>query len=511
MSWLMHLLSRPALGLTRPTSSRRRVMQPPVPASGHARTALALTVACVVVFGGCRRQNQYQPPPPPTVTVSHPLQQDVTEYQEETGWTEAVERVEIRARVTGFLEQIRFEPGRLVEKGETLFIIEQRPFKASVAVAEASLAESKAQAALAETEFKRAEALLAKRAVSKQEYDEELAKKNVAEAQVLGAEAALEQAKIDLDYTDVKTPISGRVGQELVKLGNLVEGTNATHLTTVIQYDPIYAYFNISERALLEIMDKVPASERRKDDDPEPRPLFLKRANDEGFPFEGKVDFADLGVDQSTGTYLVRGLFPNSEQKIVPGLFVRVRIPIGVAKNALIVPERAVTGDQAGKFVLIVNSEEKVERRNVTLGIKAKGMVVISEGLRADDRVVVDGIQRARPGVKVKAVQAKPEEMPTLEQPTSTPVKPAEKPATKPVSKEKPAEAKTPKKASKPTPPAPKKAEPAKPKEKQKAAPAPKEQVTPKKDAKPPAPAKPKEQAPAQPKSDATTGKQANS
>ena len=222
-----------------------------------------------------------------------------------------------------------------------------------------------------------------------------------ADAAVKQSQALLKQAQIDLQYTKIVAPIKGRVGKTLVREGNLVgSGGEATMLTTIVDYDQIWANFNISERLLLELRDAVADDESGRVDN-EKIPVFLSRENDKGFPFEGHFDYADLAVDQSTGTFMIRGIFPNSQRRILPGLFVRVRIPVGTQENAILIPERAVTADQAGRYALVVNLENEVERRTVTTGIKVGELVVITEGLTAEDTVITDGLQRARPGAKV--------------------------------------------------------------------------------------------------------------
>lgn len=349
---------------------------------------------------GCSQPNAYQPPPLPTVTVARPVRKTVTNYLEETGTTEAVERVEIRARVKGFLNEVKFQPGTMVEQGASLYQIEPQLYQAKVDAAAAEVEAQQARLEKAKIERDRQERLKAEDpgATSEVALVSARAEYNGAEAGLKAARAALDEANIDLQYTNVTTPISGRVGKTLVKQGNLVGDGEATHLTTVIQYDPIYANFNISERDLLQLREKTPEKE---DADRAQVPLYLRRANDEGFPFEGRFDYADLTVDQSMGTFMIRGIFPNPEDGIFPGLFVRIRVPIGQQEDALLVPERAVGADQAGKYLLVVNDQNEVQRRDVTVGSKLADMVVINQGLEPDDQVIVDGLQRARAGSKV--------------------------------------------------------------------------------------------------------------
>jgi len=388
-----------------------RLISPPtslVAQRGGSLPPAAVAAVCLATLAGCREAGQYQPPPPPPVTVSRPLQQSVTNYLEETGTTEAVERVEIRARVTGFLEEVRFEPGEGVEEDEVLYLIEQRPFQAAVDAANAQLAAADVELNRAEIDYKREQELMARDATSEQSLLVAKTERDSAEAAVQVAKAALDRAQLDLDYTEVKTPISGRVGKTLVKSGNLVDGNSATELTTVIKYDPIWANFNISERALLDLSKSRDEEGKR---DLKEIQAFLKRAGDRGYPYEGRLDYADLAVDQSTGTFMIRAAFANPDLEIVPGLFVQVRVPIGIEENALLVPERAIGSDQAGKYVLVVNSENKVERRDVLVASKHENLVVVAEGLLPDEWVIVEGLQRSRPGAEVNPTQT---ELPPL-------------------------------------------------------------------------------------------------
>ncbi|MEO1984269.1 MAG: efflux RND transporter periplasmic adaptor subunit, partial [Fuerstiella sp.] len=246
-------------------------------------------------------------------------------------------------------------------------------------------AESKVQTALAERDGAAAAVAAAEANVG------------AAIAAVTAATAAKAQAKLDLDYCTITAPIDGRVERTLVKIGNLVGDSEATHLTTMISYDPIHVYFNISERSLLRARSSVKDKSQERPDISSIK-AYLRRAIDKEFPFEGNLDYFDLGVDQSTGTFTVRAVFPNETRDIMPGLFVRIRVPIGTTENAVLLPERCVAVDQAGRFVMILDDKNVVERRNVTLGEKHGEMVVITDGLDGKETVVIDGIQKARPG-----------------------------------------------------------------------------------------------------------------
>ncbi|PQO33201.1 efflux transporter periplasmic adaptor subunit [Blastopirellula marina] len=368
--------------------------------------AWALLLACtwlstllILPLGGCSSPNEYQPPPPVEVTVALPFVHDVTIYMEETGTTEAVERVEINARVEGIIEDVLFEPNDEVEKDQVLFQLERRRYVAARDMAQAELDAKKVDREKAKIEFNRQTELFAKKATPETTLVAAKAELDGSEAAVLAAEAKLDNAQLDLDYTEVRSPIKGRVGKALVKKGNLVTGQPSTHLTTVISYDQIYANFSISERAYLEFLDKETREERKSHSDMVP--LYLARATDTTFPFRGSFNFADLAVDKSTGTFAVRGIFPNPNLKIAPGLFVRIRAPVEQRKDALLVPESSTGFDQAGSYLLVVDANNTVQRRDITLGNKFGPMVVVADGLKADELIVVDGVQRSRPGAVV--------------------------------------------------------------------------------------------------------------
>jgi len=367
---------------------------------------------------GCAPENEYQAPPPPKVTVAVPLVQDVTEFLEETGTTEAVERVEIRARVKGFLQEIRFNPNDQVNEGDILYVIEKREFKAQVDLAKAELQARIVDQEKAQIEADRQEELFKKKATPETNLVAARAELAGSIAAVDAAKANLDEAERQLEYTEVRTPIAGVVGKTNIKRGNLVTGSLDEVLTTVIAYDQIYANFSISERDYLTYVEaraKDGVESRKRD-----ARFFLARANDDDFPFEGQFNFADLSVDQNTGTYSVRGIFPNPDLRIAPGLFVRIRVPIRTIEGALLVPERATGFDQAGRYLLVVDAENTVQRRNIQVGTKFGSYVVVEsattagdEALTQDDRVVIDGVQRSRPGaiVEPELIQLDPSEI----------------------------------------------------------------------------------------------------
>jgi multidrug efflux system membrane fusion protein len=369
---------------------------------------------CVLalLLTACEESNTYVAPPPPKVTVAQPLVQEVTDYLEFTGTTVASAQVEVRARVSGVLQSMHFQPGTDVEVGDLLFIIDPKEYEANFQAAAAELAGAQAQFERAQTELARSERLFKKKAGPETDVVKWRGEVEVDRAAITRAEAKIARAKLDLDYTQVKAPISGRVGRNLVDVGNLVGEGEATVLTDITRYDPMYVYFNLNERDLLRVLAKYREKVREKGLDPSKDTeakadikLYMGLVNEEGFPHQGIFDFGESGVDPRTGTVQLRGAFENKEKPVValvPGLFARIRMPIAKRPDMPLVTERAIGADQSGQYLLTVNQENTVEKHNVRLGQLIDGMRVIEEGLRNDDRVIVNGMQRARPGVKVE-------------------------------------------------------------------------------------------------------------
>ena len=380
--------------------SVQQIIEPELLNHTTSMQRIFLALPSVILIVGCSQPNEYKPPPPPSVTVARPVVRTVTDYLEETGTTEAVERVEIRARVSGYLQEVSFQDGQDVRKGDKLYLIQPQEYEAKVAAEKANVESMNVTLTRAEIEFKRQTNMLKKNAASQSSVDTALAARDGAAAALDAANAALKLAELDLEYTAITAPIDGRVERTLVRGGNLVGGSEATHLTTVMKYDPIFVYFNISERALLLATAMSDDGAREKVDLKQIK-AYVRRTLDKGFPFEGNLDYADLGVDQSTGTFTVRAKFPNPDRNLFPGLFVRIRIPVGTTENAVLIPERSVGADQAGRYVMIVADNNIAERRNVILGAKFGEMVVVIEGLDGKETIVVDGLQRARPGATV--------------------------------------------------------------------------------------------------------------
>lgn len=366
----------------------------------------AVLAATALLFSsGCRKEESFQAPPAPTVVVSTPTVKTVTLWAEYTGNTQAYAYVEIRARVQGFLQKMYFTPSTRVKKGDPLFLIEPEPYEAQLDQARATLATNRANLNLAKTTLMRKENALKDQAISEMEVLEAQADRDKAAVSIMSGEAGVREAKINLGYTKISSPIEGKVSRNLVDVGNLVGSGGNTLLTTVVDDDPIYVYFSISEKDLLRFM-RMNKARAGQEPDEEENLVQMGMAIDGGYPYSGKIDYVDNQVDAGTGTITVRGRFENPDGEIIPGLFARVRIPVETLKDALLVPEAALGSDQQGRYLLVVNAAGEVEHRTVTLGPLEGDMRAILKGIKADDRVIVKGIQRVRPGVKANAMTA---------------------------------------------------------------------------------------------------------
>lgn len=332
-------------------------------------------------------------PPPPMVTVAKPLQQQVTDYLTITGQTDALQRVEVRAKVEGYLMERRFQDGARVEAGQILFVVDQAPFKAIVQQAEAALASRKAELRLAQTVFKRRKAALADKAVSEIAVDEAQAQVDLAKAAILAAEANLETANLNLSYTEVKAPISGRISRRMVEEGTLLQNMDGTVLATIVADHATYVYFNLTESHLLKYAEQL------SNDGLTDRAVEMQLSNQEGFPFKGKVDYVDNDLDPSSGNLQVRAIFENPTGQLKSGLFTRVRLHLRDIENALLVPESSLSTGPMGRFLLVVDENNTVAMRPVELGSRMDTQRVILSGLQANERVIVKGLQRVQPGM----------------------------------------------------------------------------------------------------------------
>ena len=368
---------------------------------------LAIAVLLSGIFYHCGEKNEYIEPPAPEVTVSKPEVKNVTDYLEFTGTAKAIEEIDIRTRVEGFLEGVHFEDGDFVTKGQLLFTIDPRPYKAAVEQAQGRLEKHRTQLERAKKEYQRNLTLFKQNAASEANVVKWKSEMGESRGTVISSQAALDKARLDLGYCTIRAPISGRISRKEVDVGNLVGAGESTLLTTIRQWTPIYVYFSINERDLLRIMERARA-EGITADKPDEIPLEVGLANEDGFPHKGRLNFVDSTVDPATGTMLLRGLFdnPGPQHAIIPGMFVRVRMPVAQRENALLVPDRALGLDQGGRYLLLVDNQNKVDQRYVKIGALEDGKRVIIEGLKPEDQVVVNGIQRAIPGAKVTPQEA---------------------------------------------------------------------------------------------------------
>ncbi|MET0152365.1 MAG: efflux RND transporter periplasmic adaptor subunit [Candidatus Binatia bacterium] len=383
------------------------------------------SILFVVVACG---RNRYAPPPPPEVTVTRPVEREITTYNEFTGHTVAIEAVDVRARVAGVLEKMHFAPGANVKKGDLLFVIEPALYQARVDQAQADLDGKEAQYRAAEEQFKITQAIVEGKAGSRTDFVQKTQARDLAKAQVAMARANLEAARLDLSYTRIYAPIDGRIDRNLVDVGNLVGAGQATLLASIVREDPIYVYFTASERELLQYREQqrqnrsaAPAGQNdfallglATDENL----AFLGLATETGYPHAGKIDYSANRVDPETGTFEARALFPNPDRVILAGLFARVRVPFS-RERAILVPDIAVQADQGGSYLLLVDEHDTVQFRRVQVGPLIEGdLRVVRDGVSGTEWVVVNGLQRARPGSVVKPKREAPASPPS---PQATP------------------------------------------------------------------------------------------
>jgi RND family efflux transporter MFP subunit len=343
------------------------------------------------------------PPPPPGVSVAPVLQRDLAEWDEFSGRLQAVDQVEIRPRVSGYIRRLTFTEGREVRRGETLFEIDPRPYQADLDRAQAQLEQARTAADLAAREVARAEKLVNVQAISREEFDSRTSAQANSVAAVRAAEAAVETARLNLGWTQVRSPIAGRVSRAEVTEGNLVQAgpPDATLLTTVVSLDSMYLYFDSDEQTYLRYSGQA-AADGSKGWHDERLPVYLGLANETGFPHEGRLDFVDNRIDPATGTIRTRAIFSNKDRRFTPGLFARVKLVGGQRRPALLVRDAAVGTDQDRKFVLVLAKGDSLAYRPVELGRLADdGLRIVRSGLQPGERVVVNGLMRVRPGMKV--------------------------------------------------------------------------------------------------------------
>jgi RND family efflux transporter MFP subunit len=338
------------------------------------------------------------------VTVSRPVERDVTDYVDFTGRTAAVDSVEVRAHVWGYLDKVNFQEGALVKKGDVLFELDARPYQALLNQAKAKVAQDEAQLAFDEAEYQRSIRLIANRAVSQSELDKSSAARDVDIANVAADKAVVASRLLDLEYTKVTAPVSGRVSRYVVTVGNLIQSgdqNGGTLLTTIMSVDPMYAYFDVDEHTVLRVRQLIREGKAKSARTGE-LPVWLGLANEDGYSHRGTINFVDNQVNSKTGTLRLRGVFPNMDEALSPGYFARVRVPIGFPHQALLVSDRALDTDQGQKVVYVVDKDNKVVSRPVRLGALHDGLREITDGVKAGERVIVKGLQQIRPGVTVE-------------------------------------------------------------------------------------------------------------
>ena len=338
------------------------------------------------------------------MTVSRPIERTITDYADFTARIAAVDSVEVRTHVWGYLEQVKFKEGALVNKGDVLFEIDPRPYQAMLNQAKAKVDQDEAQLTFDEAEYQRNLHLVGARAVSQSDLDKSAAARDVDRANIAADKAVVAARELDLGYTKVIAPVGGRVSRYLVTVGNLVQSgdqNGGTLLTTIVSVDPIYAYFDVDERTATRVLQLIRQGKTKSPRETE-WPITLGLATEKGFPQQGTIDFVDNQINPKTGTLRVRGVFPNKEERLSPGFFARVRVPIGEARDALLVSDRALDNDQGQKILYIVNQKNEIVSRPIRAGALHDGLRVIEEGLKVRERVVVNGLQLCRPGMTVE-------------------------------------------------------------------------------------------------------------
>lgn len=376
-------------------------------------SASALLLALVT---GCEKPNaaaEKKAAPPVKVEIASPIEKEVTDFQDFTGRLEAVEAVEVRSRVVGYLTKIAFDPsielGAEVKVGDLLFKIDERPFQIALDSAKAQLAQAEAKLKTSSAELARTEELFKKNAATQSDIDRDTGAKLLSAAAIDAGKAAVAQADLDLNFAEIKAPISGRISRSIPSEGDLITPTTGT-LTSIVSVDPVHLYFDMDEPTLQKLQKLVREGKLKGPMEGE-IPLLMGLTTDEGHPYRGKLDFIENKVDPNTGTIRVRGVFANPKsdkgpRPLAPGFFARVRLPLGEPHKAVLISERAIGRDQGQSFVYVVSADNEVVYRKVKLGALHEGMRVIADGLSASERIVVNGLQRVRPGSKVEAMTA---------------------------------------------------------------------------------------------------------
>jgi multidrug efflux system membrane fusion protein len=368
----------------------------------------ALPVLAALALAGCDKQPAAAgPPPPPAVTVAKPIQKNLAQWDEYTGRFTALETVEVRARVSGFIDSVNFKEGQIVKKDDLLFIIDQRPYKIAVDQAKADVERGQAKLEIASLDVQRATPLVQNQTVTQREFDTRKSTERDAAGQVASAQAALKQAELNLGWTEVRAPIAGRISDKRVDAGNLITGgqSGSTLLTVIVSIDPIHFVFDGSETDFIHYLRLAARGTRQSSRDAQ-NPVSVRLADETDFKHTGRMDFVDNVVNPKTGTIRGRAIFDNKDGLLTPGFFGRLRL-FGGEQQTLLIPDAAIASDQSNKVVFAVADDGTVSMKRVELGPISEGLRIVRSGLSADDRIVIDGLQRARPGQKVKAEDGK--------------------------------------------------------------------------------------------------------
>lgn len=366
----------------------------------HVTAMRVAGVALASLFLSACEQNTFVPPPPPKVDVAVPVQRGITRFLEATGNTAPIKNVDLVARVQGVLQSIDYQDGSFVKQGKTLFTVEPETYKLKLEQAQAAEAGAQASAKQAEADFRRQTDLVSRQVVAQSTLDQSTATRDNAQASLQQAQVNTKIADVNYGYTNVIAPFDGIVSAHLVSVGELVGVASPTQLATIVQLDPIYVNFNVNEQDVLRVRDEA----RRRGltvSDLRQLPIEIGLQTEAGFPHKGQIDYISPTINQTTGTLPVRGMLPNPDRILLPGFYVRVRVPIDQQDNALLVPDVSLGSDQAGRYLLVVNGDNIVEQRKVMTGPLEGEFRVIESGLKPDDRVVVAGLLRAIPGQKV--------------------------------------------------------------------------------------------------------------
>jgi RND family efflux transporter MFP subunit len=367
--------------------------------SRHLRK-FAGSCSVVLLLAACSKAPAPPAMPPSDVTVAKPIARQIVEHNVYTGRLAAIQNVSVRPRVSGYITEIPFKEGTIVKKDDLLFVIDPRPYQAALDQAAGQLAQAKAQQELSNQNFTRAQTLQATKVSSKEEFDTAATNRNQSDAQVATAQAAVNAAQLNLGFTKIISPIDGRVSREDVTIGNLV-ASDSTVLTNIVSVDPIYAYADVDEAAVINYQ-KLIAEGKVKSARDTSVAVDIELEGEKAFPHHGVIDFIDNQINSATGTLAVRGVFPNADGNLLPGMFVRMQIPTSGEIDALLITDRAVGSDQGQKFVYVLAGDQ-TERRPVTLGPEIDGLRVVTQGLKPDDEVVIEGLMKLRPGAPVKA------------------------------------------------------------------------------------------------------------